>query len=145
MSGNRFCCCGSKARYWTGTANCPMRVHIVEKSAFNCFVGLKETYMVQLAHGLKVHEILLRDQLATWGNLHLLTMMKFCYNMKKRRVIRNEIMIFHNQPQPRAQNPHPYNEEMWKKIKLQHKYNKVLFALVHWWKPIDGPCAPRVG
>jgi len=36
-------------------------------------------------------------------------------------------MIFHNQPQPRAQNSHPY-EKMWKKIKLQHKYNKVLFA-----------------
>jgi hypothetical protein len=39
-------------------------------------------------------------------------------------------MVFHNQPQPRAQNPHPYTEEMWKKIKLQHKYNKVLFALL---------------
>jgi hypothetical protein len=49
---------------------------------------------------------------------------------KKGRVIQNEIMIFHNQPQLRAQNPHPYNEEMWKKIKLQHKDNKVLFALL---------------
>jgi hypothetical protein len=39
-------------------------------------------------------------------------------------------MVFHNQPQPRAQNPHPYTEKMWKKIKLQHKYNKVLFALL---------------
>jgi hypothetical protein len=37
-------------------------------------------------------------------------------------------MVFHNQPQPRAQNPHPYTEEI--KIKLQHKYNKVLFALL---------------
>jgi hypothetical protein len=39
-------------------------------------------------------------------------------------------MVFHNQPQPRTQNPHPYTEEMWEKIKLQHKYNKVLFALL---------------
>jgi hypothetical protein len=29
-----------------------------------------------------------------------------------------------------AQNPHPYIEEMWKKIKLQHNYNKVLFVLL---------------
>ncbi len=29
-----------------------------------------------------------------------------------------------------AQNPHPYTKEMWKKIKLQHKYNKVLFVLL---------------
>jgi hypothetical protein len=67
----------------------------VKKSAFNCLVGLKETHMVKLTHGLKAHEILLRDQLATGGNPHLLTMMEFCYNLKKRRVIRNEIMVFH--------------------------------------------------
>jgi hypothetical protein len=48
--------------------------------------------------------------------------------MKKRKVIRNEMMVFHNQPQPTTQNPHPYTET-WEKIKLQHKYNKVLFAL----------------
>jgi hypothetical protein len=29
-----------------------------------------------------------------------------------------------------AQNPHPYTKEMWKKMKLQHKYNKVLFVLL---------------
>ncbi len=29
-----------------------------------------------------------------------------------------------------AQNPHPYTKEMWKKIKLQHKYNKVLFVIL---------------
>jgi hypothetical protein len=29
-----------------------------------------------------------------------------------------------------AQSPHPYIEEMWKKMKLQHKYNKVLFVLL---------------
>ncbi len=46
-------------------------------------MGLKETYMVKLVHGLKVHEILLWDQLATQGNLHLLTMTKFCYNIQK--------------------------------------------------------------
>ncbi len=28
------------------------------------------------------------------------------------------------------QNPHPYTKEMWKKTKRQHKYNKVLFALL---------------
>jgi len=76
------------------------------------------------------HEILLWDQLATGGNSHLLTMIEFCYNVKKRKVIQNEIMVFNNQLQPMAQNPHCYIEEMWKKIKLQHKYNKVLFALL---------------
>jgi hypothetical protein len=33
----------------------------VGKLAFNCFMGLKESHMVKLAHGLKVHKILLRD------------------------------------------------------------------------------------
>jgi hypothetical protein len=33
-------------------------------------------------------------------------------------------------PQPTVQSPHPYIEEMWKKMKLQHKYSKVLFALL---------------
>jgi len=39
------------------------RLQFVEKLAFNCFVRLKEIYMVKLAHGLKVHGILL------WVNL----------------------------------------------------------------------------
>jgi len=50
--------------------------------------------------------------------------------MKKRRVIRNEIMVFHKNPQPMAQHLHPYTMEMWEKIKLQYKYNKALFALL---------------
>jgi hypothetical protein len=29
-----------------------------------------------------------------------------------------------------ALSPHPYTKGMWKKMKLQHKYNKVLFALL---------------
>jgi len=54
--------------------------------------------MVKFTHGLKVHEILLWDRLVMGGNLHLLTMAEFCYNIKKRRVIQNEIMVFHNWP-----------------------------------------------
>ncbi len=38
--------------------------------------------------------------------------------------------MFHRHPQPTMQNPQPYTEEMWKKMKLQYKYNKVLFALL---------------
>jgi hypothetical protein len=57
-------------------------------------------------------------------------MTEFCYNVKKRREIQNEIMVFHKHPQPIAQSPHPYIEEMWNKMKLQHKYSKVLFALL---------------
>jgi hypothetical protein len=64
------------------------------------------------------------------SNPHLLTMTEFCYNVKKQWVIRNEIMVFHRHPQPTSQNPQPYTKEMWKKMKLQHKYNKVLFALL---------------
>jgi hypothetical protein len=39
-------------------------------------------------------------------------------------------MVSHKHPQPTMQSPHPYIEEMWKKVKLQHKYNKVLFVLL---------------
>ncbi len=108
----------------------PLKPQHVEKSAFNYLMGLKETHMVKLAHGLKAHEILSWDQLVTRSNLHLLTMMEFYYNMKKRRVIQNEIMVFHKNPHLMAQNLHAYTKEMWKKIKLQHKYNKVLFVLL---------------
>ncbi len=45
-------------------------------------------------------------------------------------MIRNEIIVVHKHFQPMAQSPHPYIEEMWKKMKLQHKYNKVLFVLL---------------
>ncbi len=85
--------------------------------------------MVKFAHGLKTFEILLQDRFVTSNNKHLLTMTKFCYNVKKWRVIHNDIMIFHNQLQPTTQNPHPYTK-MWEKVKLQHKYCKVLFALL---------------
>jgi hypothetical protein len=108
----------------------PSRLQHVGKSAFNFLVGLKETHMVKLALGLKAHEILLRDQLTMGGNPHLLKMIEFCYNIKKRRVIQNEIMVFHKHPQPMAQSPHSYIQEMWKNVKLQHKCNKVLFALL---------------
>jgi len=54
----------------------------------------------------------------TGGSPHLFTMTKFFYNVKKRTVIRNEIMVFHKHPQPTAQSPHPYTKEMWKKMKL---------------------------
>jgi hypothetical protein len=39
-------------------------------------------------------------------------------------------MVFHRHLQLIVQNPQPYIKEMWKKMKLQHKYNKVLFALL---------------
>jgi len=113
-----------------GYGKLPSRPQPIGKSSFNCLLGLKETYMVKFTHGLKTHEMLLRDWLAMGGNLHLLTMTKFSYNVKKGRVIWNEIMVFHNWFQPTTQNPHPYIEEMWKKIKLQHNYSKVLFVLL---------------
>jgi hypothetical protein len=93
-------------------------------------VGLKEFHMVKLVHGLKTHKILLQDWPTTKRNPHLLEMKFFCYNIKKKRVIQNEIMAFHRHPQPTVQNPHLYSKEMWKKMKLQHKYNKVLFMLL---------------
>jgi hypothetical protein len=34
-------------------------------------------------------------------------------------------MVFHKHPQPMAQSLHLDIEEMWKKMKLQHKYNNV--------------------
>jgi hypothetical protein len=88
------------------------------KSTFNFLMGLKDFHMVKLAHGLKVHEILLQDQLAIRGNSHLLTLMEFYYNVKKQRVIRNAIIIFHKHPQPIMQNPQPYTKKMWEKMKL---------------------------
>jgi hypothetical protein len=65
-----------------GYCKLPSRPQHVGKSAFHFLVGLKETHMVKLAH-----EILLRDQLMMGSNLHLLTMIEFCYNIKKRKVI----------------------------------------------------------
>ncbi len=44
-----------------GCGKLPSRPQLVGKLAFNCFMGLKESHMVKLAHGLKVHKILLRD------------------------------------------------------------------------------------
>jgi hypothetical protein len=38
-------------------------------------------------------------------------------------------MVFHRHLQPKVQNPQSYTEEMWKRMKLQHKYSKVLFVL----------------
>jgi hypothetical protein len=87
------------------------------KLAFNYLVGLKEFHMVKLAHGLEAHKNLLQDRLAMGGNLYLLIMTEFCY-IKKQRVIRNEIMVFHRHPQPIMQNPQPYTKEMRKKMKL---------------------------
>jgi hypothetical protein len=107
----------------------PIRPQPIKKSAFNYLVGLKEIHMVKFAHGLKMFEILLWDWPVTGSNSHLLITTKSNYNVKKRRVIRNEIMVFHNQLQPTEQNPHPCIE-MLEKVKLQHKYNKVLFALL---------------
>jgi hypothetical protein len=52
------------------------RPQLVEKSAFNYHVGLKEIHMVKLTHNLEVHEILLWDQPSTGGNPHILTMME---------------------------------------------------------------------
>jgi hypothetical protein len=74
----------------------PTRPQPIKKSTFNYLVGLKEIHMVKFAHGLKTFEILLQDRLVTGSNLHLLTTTKFYYNVNKRRVIQNEIMIFHN-------------------------------------------------
>jgi hypothetical protein len=87
----------------------PSRPQPVGKSAFNYFANLKETPMVKFVHGLKAHEILLQDRRMMGSNPNLLTTIEFCYNVKKRQVIRNEIMLFHK---------HPYIEEIWEKIKL---------------------------
>ncbi len=65
--------------------------------------------MVKFVHGLKVHEILLQDRRMMGSNPNLLTTTKLCYNVKKRQVIRNEIMLFHK---------HPYIEEIWGEKKL---------------------------
>jgi hypothetical protein len=45
--------------------------------------GIEGVSHMKLVHGLKAHEILLRDQPMTKGSLHLLTITKFCYNIKK--------------------------------------------------------------
>ncbi len=37
-------------------------------------------------------------------------------------------MVFHKHPQPTTQSSQPYIDKLWKKMKLQHKYNKVLFV-----------------
>jgi hypothetical protein len=39
-------------------------------------------------------------------------------------------MLFLKHLELMAQSPHPCIEEIWEKIKLEHKYNKVLFMLL---------------
>jgi hypothetical protein len=39
-------------------------------------------------------------------------------------------MLFLKHLELMAQSPHPYIEEIWEKIKVEHKYNKVLFMLL---------------
>jgi hypothetical protein len=78
----------------------PSRPQLVGKSAFNCLVGLKESHMVKLLHGLKAHGILLWDRPIMGRNLHLMIMTEFCYNIKRQNVIKNEIMVFHKHHQP---------------------------------------------
>jgi len=45
--------------------------------------GIEGVSHMKLVHNLKAHEILLQDQPMTKGNPHLLTITKFCYNIKK--------------------------------------------------------------
>ncbi len=113
-----------------GYGKLPSKPQLMGKSKFNCLVALKKFHIVKLVHGLKAQEIVLRDQPMTRRDLHFLTMTEFCYNIKKRRVIQNIILVFHRHPQPTPQCPYLYIEDMWKKMKLQHKYSKVLFALL---------------
>jgi DNA repair protein RadC len=54
--------------------------------------------MQKLVNSLKVHEITMHDHLASGRNTHLLAMVEFCYNVKKRKMIHNEIMVQHNHP-----------------------------------------------
>jgi len=74
----------------------------------------------------------LHDETCTWLKGAWNIVVGSTCNMKKKgRVIQNEIMIFHNQPQLRAQNPHPYNEEMWKKIIYNIRTTR---CCLHYWR-----------
>ncbi len=107
-----------------GFGKLPLKPQLMEKFAFNCLVSLEESHMQKLMNNLKLQKITMRNYLASGGNPHLLTMAKFCYNVKKKRVIQNEIMVHHNRPQPIVQSPQPYIEVEWKTVKTLHNYNK---------------------
>jgi hypothetical protein len=81
-----------------GFGKLPLKPQTMGKFTFNYFVGLKESHMQKLMNDLKSHKITMRNCLASGENLHMFTMVEFCYNVKNRRVIWNEIMVHHNCP-----------------------------------------------
>lgn len=81
-----------------GFKKLPLKPQPMGKSAFNFFVNLEEYHMQKLVNDLKSHKITMCNRLASGRNPRLLTMAKFCYNVKKKIVIWNEIMVHHNCP-----------------------------------------------
>jgi hypothetical protein len=57
---------------------------LVEKSTFNCLVGLKESHG-EACTWFEGAQIFLQYQHVTRGNSHLLMMLEFYYNIKKWR------------------------------------------------------------
>jgi hypothetical protein len=86
MNGKKYCCCGSKERYWMGMANY-LQDHILSASQPTIALWVFKNSHGEAHAWFKAHEILLRNYFAIGGNMHLLTMAEFSYNVKKRKVI----------------------------------------------------------
>jgi len=108
----------------SGVATLPLKPQLMEKFTLNYLVNLEESHMQKLVNNLKLHKITMHNYLASGRNPHLLTMAKFCYNVKKKKMIQNEIMVQHKHPHPIVQSPQPYIEAEWKIVKTLHNYNK---------------------
>jgi len=57
-------------------------------------------------------------------------MYEFTRLLKRKAMIRNEIMIFFGSPKPMVNNQKPYSNEDWHEKKVNHKFNKMLFSIL---------------
>jgi len=57
-------------------------------------------------------------------------MYKCTKQLKRKVVIRNEIMIHFGFPKPTTNIQKPYFDDVWTKKKLKHKFDKILFSIL---------------
>jgi hypothetical protein len=103
----------------------------LEKSAFGCLSNLKEKQLEKLAQGFIAKTITIHDRLTKGGRQpNLKSMYEFMNQLKRKVVIRDEIMIHFSFPKPITNNQKPYSDEVCREKKLRHKLDKMLFSIL---------------
>ncbi len=103
----------------------------IEKSTFGYFSNLKEKQLKKLAQGFFTKTITIYDRpMKGRGQPDLKSMYKFTKQLKRKAIIRNEIMIHFGFPKLTANNQKPYSNETWKEKKLKKKLDKMFFLIL---------------